>query len=243
MGKMNCAVFISGGGSTLQAVLRACKDHRLRYIQPVLVISSDPHAGGIQKALDEDFPKKDIIVLVRKSFATRENYGNAILKECRLRSVECIAQCGFTPLTPGNVVHEYASRIFNQHPGPLDRPGRDFGGKGMRGLAVHEAVLRFARLTHRPFSTEATVHFVDEGLDTGKVIGVRPVAVNAADTAETLATRVLPEEHGLVIAVLNTLSSFSGIRPIVRKHPLVEDGEIPLLEKAKREAVERYPKG
>ena len=242
-GKLNVVICISGGGTTMREVLRACKDGRLSHINPALIISSKLNAGGIGKAREEGFPDKDIYVLVPGSFDNRDSFGETIAKECYKRGVDLIAQCGFIPYMPANVIAVYRSMIFNQHPGPLDQAQLGFGGKGMRGLAVHHAVLYFAWKVGRPFRTEATVHRVTNEVDGGAILGVRPVEIMAGDNTEKLAARVLPHEHNLVIETLLQFSEFGGPQEIHRKEPLIRAGEEGLLEEAKIVGTATFPKG
>ncbi len=241
--KLNLAICISGGGSTMLAILRACKDGRLPRVNPRLVIASKFGIGGIQKAADNGFDFGDICLVERKTFGSPELFGEAILEECDSRRMDTIFQCGFLPRMPANVVEKYSGWMFNQHPGPLDGSRFGFGGKGMHGKAVHHAVLHFARMVGRPFRTEATVHRVANDVDGGAIIGVRPLELLDTDDAETLATRLLPEEHGLVIETLLHLSEFGGVRDICRSEPLIRDGEEDLLAEAKHAAIEAYPNG
>ncbi|MEK7547028.1 MAG: formyltransferase family protein [Patescibacteria group bacterium] len=242
-GSLNIAVCISGGGTTMKEILRACKSRFLLHVNPALVISSKPDAGGIVKAMEMGFPEKDTAVIVRKEFENPDAFGEAILRECRLRNVDLVAQCGFTPTMPPNVIAEYRKMIFNQHPGPLDgaRPG--FGGKGMRGLAVHHAVLHFAQRVGRSFMTEATVHRVTDEVDGGAILGNRLVQIWKDDDAEKLAVRVLPYEHNLVVETLLRFSEMREPREIHRGSPLIEPGEEALLEEAIAAGVAAFPNG
>lgn len=242
--KLNLAILISGGGTTMQQILRACKDGRLPHVNPACVISSKTSAGGISRALSEGFSRDDIVIIVPKAFDSREAFGEAILRECKLRGIDLIAQCGFLPYTPANVIAAYADMIFNQHPGPLNYGGLAFGGKGMHGRAVHHAVLYFARRVGRPFRTEATVHRVVEKVDGGAVLGIRPVEIMEGDDAEKLAARVLPHEHDLVIETILRYSEFGGTQEIYRRiPPLIRSGEEALLEEAIAAGREAFPKG
>jgi folate-dependent phosphoribosylglycinamide formyltransferase PurN len=212
-------------------------------VNPALVVSSRRDAGGILKAKEEGLADKDIVVLVRKEFENSEAFGEAILRECCLREVDLIGQCGFLPRMPSNVIAKYELKIFNQHPGPLDgaRPG--FGGDGMYGKRVHHAVLCFAARVGRPFRTEATVHRVIDKVDGGALLGVQPVEILAGDDASTLAERVLPHEHALVIRTILAFSEFGGPHEIHHERPLIHAGEENLLEEAKKAGIANFPKG
>ena len=242
-GLLNVAICISGGGTTMREIIIASKNGRLLHVNPALIISSREEAGGIKKAEQEGIAGRNIVVLSRKKFPESADFGEAIIQECRLRSVDLIAQCGFIPLMPSNVIEEYQSMIFNQHPGPIDQARPGFGGKGMYGLRVHHAVLYFANRIGRPLRTEAIVHRVTNEIDGGAIIGIRPVEIMETDDANALATRVLPHEHSLVIETILKFSEFGGPQEIYRDHPLINENEINLLQKAKEEGIKAFPNG
>ncbi len=243
-GKLNLAICISGGGTTMQAVVRATKDGCLPHVHPALVISSRPDVAGIERARIEGL-WNNTEVIIRKNFPTLEAFGEAILHECHLRDVDVIAQCGFLPRMPENVVTAYKGNIFNQHPGPLDGPRPGFGGKGMHGRAVHHAVLHFARHVDRPFPfrTEATVHRVANEVDGGTLLGIHPVRIMHKEDAASLAERVLPHEHELVIQTLLAYSEFGGPMEIHRTEPLIRENELPLLKQAIAAGRSAFPEG
>lgn len=242
-GKLNIAICISGGGTTMQQVLRAHKDGRLPHVNPVRIISSNPNAKGIEKARAEGILDKNIRIIVPKEFDTAEAFGEKIFEECYTNDVGLIFQCGFIPIMPSNIIEAYRMNIVNQHPGPLDQARLGFGGKGMHGLAVHCAVLHFARKVGRPFRTEATVHRVTNEVDGGAILGTRPVKIMRRDYPRRLAARVLPHEHNLVIETILQFSEFGGPQEIHREHPLIRAGEETLLEEAKNVGRKTYPKG
>lgn len=252
-GKLNVGTFISGGGTTAENVFRGCRNGYLSHVNLALVISSKPDAGGIKKAKEIGFPEGNIVVIVRKDFPTREAYGEEILFECRKHGVDLIAQCGFIPIMPLNVIEEYKSMIFNQHPGPLDHKRHGFGGEGgMRGMAVHAAVLYFAKRVGRPFPTEATVHRVTEKVDEGAILGKRIVEIWKDELdekeklkvrAQKLAARVFPYEHNLVVETILKFSEYGGPQEIHREVPLILPGEEALLEEAKKAGIATFPNG
>lgn len=237
---MKLALLISGGGTTMQAIISACKDGRLPAVEPVLVIASNENAGGIKKALDLGISEKDILVINPKDFPSQEEFGEKIIKECRKRGVNFIGQYGWMVKTPENVIKECAGRIVNQHPGPLDNGRPDFGGLGMYGLRVHEARLEFVHKTNRDFWTEATAHRVTTNFDEGTIVKRRPVPILWDDTAETLQARVLPIEHEVQIETLRDFSEDT-VEEFHRKIPLVLSGEENILEEAKIIAKKKYP--
>ncbi|MFA6394116.1 MAG: formyltransferase family protein [Patescibacteria group bacterium] len=239
---MRIAMLISGGGTTMAAILIAVKNGRLKNVEPVLVIASKPDSQGIEKALNLGMPKEDVIVVKPKDFKTREEFGQKIIDECKKRNVKFIGQYGWLCLTPENVIKEFEGMIVNQHPGPLD-PGRpDFGGKGMFGRAVHSARLEFVHRTNRDYWTEATAHRVTAEYDRGAVLNIVKVLIEKDDDVDALQQRVLPFEYE---AQIKTLQDFAdgNIKEIIRAEPLVRPEEYEILEECKKLAIEKYPKG
>lgn len=240
---MNIALLISGGGTTMEAMIKAARDERLSGIEPVLVIASKPDAGGIAKARALGVAEKDSLVLSPKSFEHPEKFGEAIQEECRARGVEFIGQYGWLAKTPENVCKAFEGMIVNQHPGPLDPEGDgDFGGLGMYGMRVHEARLQFVRTVNRDFWTEATSHRVTKNFDEGAIVKRKQVTVLPDDTAESLQTRVLPVEHEVQIETLRDFAQGT-VSEFHRKIPLVLHGEEHVLEESKKLAIQKYPRG
>ncbi len=199
---MRVALLISGSGTTAESIIRATQDGRLAGVEIACVIASSTEAGGIERTKKAGVPEKDVLVLSPKSFSSREEFGEAIIKECRARGVDFVGQYGWLVKTPENVIEAFEGRIANQHPGPLD-PGRpDFGGKGMFGRRVHAARLFFVRAVNRDFWTEATAHRVVAEYDKGAVLCAKQVPILPDDTPESLQARVLPVEHEVQIETL-----------------------------------------
>lgn len=241
---MNTAFLISGGGTTMESIIESTQEDKLKgLIKPSLVIASRRDAGGIAKALSLGIPTKDIIILPRGDFSSREEFGKFIIQECKKRGVDYVSQNGWIPLTPENVCEEFEGRIGNQHPGPLDVGYLDFGGKHMRGRAVHSARLDFVKGTGwRDPTTEATFHEVASGLDEGRVICRRQVPILLEDTVDMLQQRVLLVEHENCIDALYCIAR--GEWSYFERHErLVLPGEEEILEAAKREAYRLYPEG
>jgi len=248
---LRLAMLISGGGSTMQAIGLACKEGSLKgKIEPVVVISSKVEAAGIEKAKNLSVP---VEVVQRKDFekgATgAETFGQALSTALQKYHPDIITQNGWLPYTPKSVIDQHEGKIFNQHPGPLDPDNLDhegqplhFGGKGMHGLAVHAAVLKFQQLTERKSPTEATVHRVTQKVDGGKVVFRKEVPVHLGDTPESLAKRVLPIEHECQIAFLSQFYD-KKVKELKRESPLVHPGEEDKLWKAKEFARRAYPNG
>lgn len=240
---MRIALLISGGGTTMQAIIRACQANDLMGVEPVLVISSKEGAGGIEKARACGIKEEDILVLNPKDFESSEKFGEKIIEECKKRNVDFIGQYGWLAKTPENVCATYKDMIVNQHPGPLDPGGiGDFGGAGMYGMRVHEARLEFVRATNREFWTEATCHRVTSNFDEGEILKCKRVEILPNDTAETLQARVLPVEYEVQIAVLQSFAN-NAVTEYHREVPLVRPDELDTLLDCKTNAIAKYPKG
>lgn len=180
------AVFASGGGTNLQALL----DHEEASgaYRVVAVISDRLDAGALDRARAAG---RDAVVISVKD-RSHEEIGDEILRHLRDRNVEVIALAGYLRLMPSAVVTAYPRRILNIHPALLPA----FGGKWMYGERVHQAVLAAGAKV-----TGATVHYVDEQYDTGTIVAQWPVPVLPGDDAEGVAARVLVVEHRLYPAV------------------------------------------
>lgn len=182
----NIAVFGSGRGSNFRSVLQAIQSGHLSGVRVVLVISNNSDAGILDVARTENIPTLHIS---QKQFASEGAYSTALGERLRTAGVQLIVLAGYMKRLPGPIVAEYRNRIINIHPALLPR----FGGKGMYGLRVHEAVLA----AHEPL-TGVTVHIVDEEYDHGPIVVQRTVPVLASDTPESLAARVLEMEHHIL---------------------------------------------
>ncbi|HOM15871.1 MAG TPA: phosphoribosylglycinamide formyltransferase [Thermoguttaceae bacterium] len=174
------AVLISGGGTTLRNLIQKKAAGLLQGIDIVLVISSNPAAGGIQYAQQAGIPLR---VIQRKEFPTQEAFSEAIFQECRQAQVDLVVLGGF--LKQITVPPDFDLRVVNIHPALIPA----FCGKGFYGHHVHEAVLQYGAKI-----SGCTVHFVDNQYDHGPVIAQRAVPVLDDDTPETLAARVFEQE-------------------------------------------------
>lgn len=179
---MRIAVAISGGGSNLQALLDALGAGAKAEV--ALVVSNSGKAGGLERARARKVPTH---VLVDHSSAAEW------LAQLTAHRIDLIVLAGYLKLVPAEVIGAFRGRIINIHPALLPA----FGGAGMYGRRVHEAVL-----TSGVKESGCTVHLVDEEYDRGAILAQARVPVLPGDTAETLATRVLEEEHRLLPAVV-----------------------------------------
>ena len=242
--KIKLAFLISGGGSTMEAIIKACQNGELSdlEIEPALIISSNPNSLGIEKAKNLGIDPKNILVINPKDYEDRNVFGETILKACQEREVNLVGQFGWMTKTPDNVINAFPDMIINQHPGPLDTGRPDFGGTGMYGLRVHEARLEFVNKVNRDFWTEVTTHRVTANFDEGKIIKRKQVPIFPGDTAETLQARVLPIEHEVQIEVLRDFAD-NIVEEYHRQIPLVLPSEESILEECKANAKKLYPNG
>ena len=192
-GPVRVAVFASGGGTNLQALLdREAGDPDCPF-HVALVISDRESAGALDRARDAG--REAVVVPV--SGRDLEEAGREMLAVLEEAAVEMVCLAGYLRLIPAALVRAYPKRMLNIHPALL--PG--FGGKGMYGIHVHRAVLASGATFSGP-----TVHFVDEEYDTGSIVAQWPVPVHADDTPESLAERVLTAEHLLYPACAAALA-------------------------------------
>jgi phosphoribosylglycinamide formyltransferase-1 len=179
---MNIGVFASGRGSNFQAILNAIQ----RGILPAcvtLLLSNKSDAGALEVARSNGIPT---IHLSQKRFSDEASFAARMLEVLKEHDVHLIALAGYLKKIPTSVVRAYRNRILNIHPALLP----SFGGPGMYGHYVHEAVLASgAKLSG------ATVHVVDEEYDRGPIVIQRAVPVDEHDTPDTLAAKVLKIEH------------------------------------------------
>lgn len=241
--KLRLALLISGGGTTMREIIRACNDGRLPRIEPRCVIASRHDAGGIVKALEEGVDTACISVIDPIKAGT--NFASLMLRILNIHSIDLIGQYGWMPQTPVEVIEKYSGWMINQHPGPLD-PGRpDFGGRGMFGRRVHCARIYFLRRATRPMTdmyTEAVAQRVAVDYDKGAVIRRRVVRIEPSDDPISLQQAVLPEEHQVQIEALTDFSE-NRVTELSRDEPLVHHNEFAILKEAKKVAKVLFPQG
>jgi len=189
-------VFASGSGTNLQSLLDTfgAHGHPDPAARVALLITDRPGIRSLERAEAAGVPTR---VIQPGHYESKDRFATALLDALGEHEVELIALAGYLKLVPARVVEAYRGRIVNIHPGPLPT----FGGAGMYGHHVHEAVLASGVRVSGP-----TIHFVDERYDTGPIIAQWPVPVLAGDTPDTLAARVLRHEHRLYPAVLGALA-------------------------------------
>ncbi len=194
MPKLTLGVFASGHGSNFKAILKAIQETRLD-AEIKLLLSNNPDAGAITIAIKNNIPTA---VLNSRDFSNRTLFVDEMLSVLNLHGVQLIVLAGYMKKIPSEIITAYRNRIVNIHPALLP----SFGGKGMYGHHVHEAVIEQGCKV-----TGVTVHIVDEVYDHGPIVAQRCVPVEENDTAETLAARVLKVEHQLYPEVLQLFAS------------------------------------
>lgn len=186
------AVFVSGSGTDLQSLIDASKDGRLAG-EIVWVVSSKEEAYGLVRAANSGI---ETLVFRMKDFESSNIAGEFLVRNLRERRVDFVAMAGYLKMMPVEVLRSYPNRVVNIHPALLPK----YGGQGMYGRKVHEAVIASGDKQSGP-----TVHLADEVYDHGKILEQATVPVLPDDTPETLAARVLEAEHKLYPVALNKL--------------------------------------
>jgi phosphoribosylglycinamide formyltransferase 1 len=179
---MNIVVFASGRGSNFIAILDAVKSGFIP-ARISLLISNNSDAGAMVTAQKNGIPTRHLSL---KMFQSQKEYSEAMLKILSDYKTDLIALAGYMKKIPAEVIRNYKNRIVNIHPALLP----SFGGKGMYGHFVHEAVI-----SSGAGKTGASVHFVDEEYDRGPVILQKSIDVSAGDTPDSIAEKVLKIEH------------------------------------------------
>ncbi|MFU0826371.1 MAG: Phosphoribosylglycinamide formyltransferase [Lachnoclostridium sp.] len=178
---LKIAVLVSGGGTNLQAIIDKIEQGVLKNVSIEVVISSKSGAYALERAKKHGIKTA---VISPKDYETKEAFEKALLSEINCNKVDLIVLAGYLVILPEQLVKNYANKIINIHPSLIPA----FCGTGYYGLKVHEAVLkRGVKITG------ATVHFVDEGTDTGPIILQKAVEVRDNDTPEVLQRRVMEE--------------------------------------------------
>ena len=178
---LKVAVLVSGGGTNLQAILDAVDAGRIRNAGVVSVISNNPKAYALERAKKHGVPA---VCITRKECGSKEAFDKALLQALKDSGADLVVLAGCLVVIPEIIIQEYRGRIINIHPSLIP----SFCGTGYYGLKVHEAALeRGVKVTG------ATVHFVDEGTDTGPILLQKAVEVKEGDTPEILQRRVMEE--------------------------------------------------
>ena len=187
MTKTRIAVFVSGGGTNLQALLDAQASGKLHSGRIVLVVSSQPDAYALTRAEKARVP---VVVCSRKELGGQEAFEAAILEVLDRYGAEMIVLAGFMSILSKNFTDRFPERILNIHPALIP----SFCGKGCYGLKVHEEALKRGVKV-----TGATVHFVNEIPDGGRIILQKPVMIEEGDTPQTLQRRVMEQAEWIIL--------------------------------------------
>ncbi len=183
----NLAVLASGSGSNLQAIITAIKDGILKDTKISVVISNKDSAFALERARNNSI---EAIFLNPKILSSNEEYDKKIVEILNNKNIDLIILAGYLKILTESLVNAYKNKIINIHPALLPA----FGGKGMYGKKVHSAVIESGIK-----ESGCTVHYVTLGIDEGPIICQKKVPVLPNDTVDTLAERVLTEEHKLIV--------------------------------------------
>jgi phosphoribosylglycinamide formyltransferase-1 len=184
---LKIAVLVSGGGTNLQAIMDSIEDGRITNARITTVISNNRNAFALERA-----EKKGIAhaCISPKDYENRQLFNQALIEELDASQVDLIVLAGYLVVIPQEMIAKYRNRIINIHPSLIPA----FCGTGYYGLKVHEGVLeRGVKVTG------ATVHFVDEGTDTGPIILQKAVAVEQGDTPKVLQQRVMEQAEWQIL--------------------------------------------
>ena len=189
---MNIAVFASHGGSDLQAIMDGCKNRQIDACVSA-VISNNSDSMALERARKEGI---DAYHMSAKKFGSEDMLAGDILDVLEKHRIDMIFLAGYMRMLHVSVLKEYNNRIFNIHPALLPK----FGGKGMFGMNVHNAVIAAGEK-----ETGVTIHRVSAEYDSGEIVAQTSVPVEESDTAEILAARVLEREHTFLVEVISDI--------------------------------------
>lgn len=192
------AVLVSGGGSNMQSIIDSTKTGILKGLaKVVLVISNNPNAYALERAKKENIKT---LCVERKNYADEFSFNAEILKNIEESKADIICLAGYMRIVGANIIEKYANKILNIHPALLPK----YGGKGMYGHHVHEAVVKA-----KEKKSGATVHIADENYDTGRIVVQQEVDVYDDDTPQDVAKRVLEVEHKIYpLAIKKLIETF-----------------------------------
>lgn len=184
---LRVGVLVSGGGTNLQAILDAVDRGDITNAEIALVLSNNKGAYALERAKKHHVPA---LVVSPKDYATRQEFNQALISTLVEYKLDLVVLAGFLVVLPPEMFEVFGGRVINIHPSLIPA----FCGKGFYGLKVHEAVLaRGCKVTG------ATVHYVDEGTDTGPIIDQKAVYVQPGDTPQTLQRRVMEEAEWVLL--------------------------------------------
>lgn len=178
---------VSGGGTNLAAIIKAIEEKQIKNVKIKAVISNNSDAYALERAKNAGIDAKCIS---RKNFSNRDEFNKALLYELKRLNPDLIVLAGFLVNISEDIVKAFENKIINIHPSLIP----SFCGKGYYGLKVHEAALKRGVKV-----TGATVHFVDAGIDTGRIILQKAVNIHPEDDAKSLQKRVMEEAEWIIL--------------------------------------------
>lgn len=184
---MKIAVLVSGGGTNLEAILTSIENGSISNAEVAVVVSNKKDAYALERAKNHGV---EGLYLSPKDYESRSQFGIAMVEALKAREIELVVLAGYLVILPEELIHAYEHRMINIHPSLIP----SFCGKGFYGLKVHEEVLKRGCKV-----TGATVHFVDEGTDTGPIILQKAVEVCEGDTPEVLQKRVMEQAEWRIL--------------------------------------------
>ena len=187
MNKIRIAVLVSGGGTNLQALIDAQASGSLQSGEIALVVSNKPGAYALERAKRAGI---ETLTLTRTDCGSQEGFETALMEALDSRKIGLIVLAGFMSILSASFTGHYENRMINIHPSLIP----SFCGKGYYGLRVHEAALAYGVKV-----TGATVHYVNEVPDGGKILLQKAVSVEPGDTPETLQRRVMEQAEWLIL--------------------------------------------
>ena len=191
--KKNLAILVSGSGSNLQAIIDAIENGSLSDTEISVVISNKKNAYALERAKNAGIEN---IFINSKDFKSNVDYDMKLIEIIKKFNTDLIILAGYLKILSPEFVNAFKKKIINIHPALLP----DFGGKGMYGEKVHEAVLKSGVK-----ESGCTVHYVTNEVDKGQTILQTKVPVLPGDTVETLSKRVLSEEHKLLVQAIKKI--------------------------------------
>ena len=184
---LRVGVMVSGGGTNLQAILDAIDSGKITNAKVEVVISNNPGAYALERARNHGI---EAVCISSKSFENRTAFNEAFLKKTDEYNLDLIVLAGFLVTIPEEMIRKYRNKIINIHPSLIP----SFCGVGYYGLKVHEAALaRGVKVTG------ATVHYVDEGVDSGPILLQKAVEVQPGDTPRVLQRRVMEQAEWIIL--------------------------------------------
>lgn len=178
---------VSGGGTNLAAIIKAIEEKQIKNVRIKAVISNNSDAYALERAKNAGIDAKCISP---KNFSNRDGFNKALLDELKRLNPDLIVLAGFLVNISEDIVKAFENKIINIHPSLIP----SFCGKGYYGLKVHEAALKRGVKV-----TGATVHFVDAGIDTGRIILQEAVNIHPGDDAKSLQKRVMEEAEWIIL--------------------------------------------